>query len=308
MNNMLWGYLIHLGFNFWQEAKDMPDSYGDMTDKSAQTVLKCDPEIWREVTDHLAEQGLNMLLIDLGEGVRYESHPELAVSGSWSTDELRKELARLRAKGITPIPKMNFSTSHDEWLGEYARMVSTPKYYEVCKDLIEEVIDIFDTPELFHLGMDEETYGHQKTYSHAIVRNGDLWWQDFYRNLAVLEKHNVRGWVWSDYAWQHPDIFLQKMPKDVMQSNWHYGSFHNLEDTMIRTYDFLEEHGYDQIPTGALWSCIDNMEFVTKYCKNAVSAAHLKGFLQTSWKAAEPKYKNLHKAALDLLGNAKKNF
>jgi len=308
MNNMLWGYLIHLGFNFWQEAKDMPDSYGDMTDKSAQTVLKCDPKIWREVTDHLAEQGLNMLLIDLGEGVRYESHPELAVSGSWSTDELRQELARLRAKGITPIPKMNFSTSHDEWLGEYARMVSTPKYFEVCKDLIEEVIDIFDTPELFHLGMDEETYGHQKTYSHAIVRNGDLWWQDFYRNLAVLEKHNVRGWVWSDYAWQHPDIFLQKMPKDVMQSNWYYGSFHNLEDTMIRTYDFLEEHGYDQIPTGALWSCIDNMEFVTKYCKNAVSAAHLKGFLQTSWKAAEPKYKNLHKAALDLLGTAKKHF
>lgn len=308
MNNMLWGYLIHLGFNFWQEAKDTPDSYGDMTDKSAQTVLKCDPEIWREVTDHLAEQGLNMLLIDLGEGVRYESHPELAVSGSWSTDELRQELARLRAKGITPIPKMNFSTSHDEWLGEYARMVSTPKYYEVCKDLIEEVIDIFDTPELFHLGMDEETYGHQKTYSHAIVRNGDLWWQDFYRNLEVLEKHNVRGWVWSDYAWQHPDIFLQKMPKDVMQSNWHYGSFHNLEDTMIRTFDLLDEHGYDQIPTGALWSCIDNMEFVTKYCKNAVSAAHLKGFLQTSWKAAEPKYKNLHKAALDLLGTAKKHF
>ena len=140
--NMYWGYLIHLGFNFWQEAKDAPDPYGDMVLKSARSELLCDRRVWTETTDFLAERGGNLLVIDLGEGLRYESHPELAVTGSWTAEELRKELARLRAKGITPIPKMNFSTAHDEWLGEYSRMVSTPKYYEVCKDLLEEVIPV----------------------------------------------------------------------------------------------------------------------------------------------------------------------
>ena len=45
MNQKLyWGYLIHLGFNFWQEAKETPDLYGDMTKKSASSRLLCDKD------------------------------------------------------------------------------------------------------------------------------------------------------------------------------------------------------------------------------------------------------------------------
>ncbi|MBQ1229154.1 MAG: uracil permease, partial [Firmicutes bacterium] len=42
------------------------------------------------------------------------------------------------AMGITIIPKLNFSTNHDVWLGEYSRMVSTSIYYGVCRDLIND--------------------------------------------------------------------------------------------------------------------------------------------------------------------------
>jgi hypothetical protein len=43
----------------------------------------------------------------------YPSHPELAVKGSWSPEKMKSELARLRALGLEPIPKRNFSASHD---------------------------------------------------------------------------------------------------------------------------------------------------------------------------------------------------
>ena len=33
---------------------------------------------------------MNMVVIDLGDGVKYESHPEIAVKGAWSTTELRE--------------------------------------------------------------------------------------------------------------------------------------------------------------------------------------------------------------------------
>ena len=312
-NNIMWGYLIHLGFNFWQEYRETPDRYGDMTDKSAGKELICDKNTWDETTGLLAARGGNMLVIDLGEGVKYNSHPELAVKGSWEPETLRAEIERLRSMGITPIPKMNFSTSHDEWLGPYSRMVSTPTYYQVCRDLLEEVIEIFDNPPLFHLGMDEETYGHQALYAYAAVRNGDLWWQDLYRSIDILEKHNVRPWVWSDYIWSHPEIFVKKMPKTVLQSNWYYDVFFDAksgspDEAIVRAYDLLDKHGYDQIPTGGLWSRADSMEQTVRYCKNVVASDRLKGFLQTSWKATTPKFRYLHLAAVDLLGTARESF
>ena len=35
----------------------------------------------------------------LGEGIRYESHPELAVNGSWSRDEISRELDVYKRQG-----------------------------------------------------------------------------------------------------------------------------------------------------------------------------------------------------------------
>ena len=80
---------------------------------------------------------------------------------------MRDEVVRLREMGLEPIPKLNFSTCHDAWLGPYARMVSTPQYYQVVKDLIAETIEMFGNPRLFHLGMDEEALVHQRQFEYV---------------------------------------------------------------------------------------------------------------------------------------------
>ena len=105
--------------------------------------LRTDETVWRSLTDALGKSGANMLIIDMAEGVFLPSHPELAVKGTWSIEKFQKELARLRAMGLEVIPKMNFSTCHDSWLKDYQRMVSTQKYYQVCADVIKDVVDIF---------------------------------------------------------------------------------------------------------------------------------------------------------------------
>ena len=73
-------------------------------------------------------------------------------------EKLRNEIARLREMGLEPIPKMNFSTAHDIWLGEYSRMVSTKTYYRVCEDLIRDVAELFDHPRLMHIGFRSEEH------------------------------------------------------------------------------------------------------------------------------------------------------
>ncbi|MDI6828271.1 MAG: hypothetical protein QME62_07300 [Armatimonadota bacterium] len=215
-NDKIWAYLIHLGFNFWAD-REAPE--WNLPHITARPYMRFDRELWEQLIPKFLEAGINTLVIDLGEGVKYESHPELAAKDAWTIKELKNELERLRSLGIEPIPKMNFSACHDVWLGPYARMLSTDTYYAVCRDLIQEAIDIFDKPRFFHLGMDEETAAHQTMYDYAVIRQHDLWWHDFLFFVQQVEKNGVRAWIWSDYVWVHPDRFWEKMPKSVLQSN-----------------------------------------------------------------------------------------
>ncbi len=300
----IWGYLIHLGYNMWWEsdAPRMGDEY-----LNASNVLRFDKEVWDELLTHMVDAGINTVVIDLGEGVQYQSHPEISVKGAWSVESLRKELTKMRKMGLNPVPKLNFSTTHDEWLGEYSRCVSSQKYYQVCKDLINEVIDIFDTPDFFHIGMDEETYDHQKYYNYAVIRQGDYWWKDLYFYIDVIEKRGVRPWMWSDYIWRHEEEFIKKMPKSVLQSNWYYGSFDATAGYYVKeridAYLKLAENKFDQVPTGSncWWVCVANFPETVKFCKDNINSEKLVGFLQTVWQPTVKKRKYRHLDAIDFV-------
>ncbi len=299
-----WSYLMHLGYNMWRE-EDAPQTRDY---NNASSRLRLDQAVWDLIIDQLAASGADCVVIDLGEGVQYESHPELAVAGSWPVDQLKKELARIRAKGLLPIPKLNFSATHDEWLGEYSRAVSTRRYYEVCANLIEEVCDIFDQPPFFHLGMDEETIGHQRNHLYAVIRHGDLWWRDLQFFIDQVEKQNVRAWVWSDKIWHHEADFLKKMPRSVLQSNWYYDNLFDYNEAQagyIRAYSVLDEHGYDQVPTGSNWASRENFPQLVQYCQKTIRPEHLFGYMQTPWKPTLNECRYLHLDAIHLLQRAK---
>src|SRR5690606_38528745 len=137
----------------------------------------------------MAAVGMNMVVLNIGDSIQYESHPEISIKNAWSHEKLKSELAKCRSLGIEPIPKLNFSACHDLWLGKYSRMLSTDIYYEVCRDIINEVCVLFDYPRFFHLGMDEETANHQRNLKYAVIRQYDLWWGDLYFLIGQVEKN-----------------------------------------------------------------------------------------------------------------------
>lgn len=282
-------------------------------------TLTFDELLWNTLLKNMASAGMNMVVICIGDAIRYESHPEISIKDAWSHDKLKSELAKCREMGLEPIPKLNFSATHDLWLGEYSRMVSTNKYYDVCRDIIDEVCYLFDYPRFFHLGMDEETANHQKRHNHVVLRQNDLWWGDFYFYVGELEKNGVRPWVWSDYGWHHPEIFFKKMPKSVLQSNWYYGARFDWEKerqddskigwaTYVKWYDELEKHGYDQIPTGSNHSNDINFEATVDYCKKVIDPTRLTGFMTAPWRVVLPPCADQHKEAIAQVGRAIKKF
>ncbi|MCC6729476.1 MAG: Tat pathway signal protein [Chthonomonadales bacterium] len=307
---MIWANLLHLGFNMWADRDDGDPRHAHIT---ARPYLRFDEGLWRDLLRRMAGAGMNMVVLDLGEGVRYESHPELAVEGSWAPARLREELARARDLGIEPIPKLNFSTAHDAWLGEVGRMVSTPRYYAVCADLIAEVTELFDGPRLFHLGMDEESCEHQRHYAFLVVRQHELWWHDLRLLCERVERAGARPWVWSDYLWRHPEAFWANMPRTVLQSNWHYGAQFGVGDDAEggeapRAYLELERHGYDQVPTGSNWATPVNFERTVEFCRGHVGPERLLGFMTAPWYPTLEEHRARHEAAIDQVAAAREGL
>ena len=285
MSKKMWAYLMHLSDNMWG------DPWSRIRWAHYFPELSVDEKVWKETIDFLPAQGINTVLIDIGDAIEYERHPEISVKGAWSKDKLKKELDRMRSMGLTPLPKLNFSAGHDAWLGDYSRMLSTPIYYQVCKDCIEEVAELFDQPEYFHIGLDEENPEMQGGQGYMCIRQMELYWHDVYKLLDYVEGAGCTPWVWPGLTWNPKEIdnYLKRMPKSVLQSNWWYNRFKKLPDGKYASepcniYGILEEHGFKQVPCcstceGYGMSAYETMEMA----KNELTDSNLVGFMTAPW-------------------------
>lgn len=311
-HEFIWSTLVHLSTNLWYDIGNTRCDGSTVWKSPGSTSLRFERKLWNEYVDALIACGSNAIVIDLGDAMIYDSHPEIAVEGAFTKDEMRRELDRLNALGFEVIPKLNFSATHDLWLAEYSRMLSTPKYYEVCRDLIDEICELFDA-RLFHIGFDEETYEHQRDYDYVTVRNGDLWWHDLKFMAECVEKNGARALVWSDYVRSKPDEFVAKLPKSVIPVNWYYFTefgedMSEMARVRVEPFHILERHGFDQIPGGSVEYCKDNIEKLALFCKEHISPDRLLGFIQTTWASVEEKYKDKLFDGASTLGDAIRAF
>jgi hypothetical protein len=205
---------------------------------------------------------------------------------------MRAELARLRSIGLTPIPKYNFSCRHNAWMGLWAYRVGTPEYYEFCKDIIEETVELFDTPALFHLGYDEEEAPAEHEVNICRSRKKKI--IDLNFMCDILRKNGVRPWIWFDRpSYKDFDEFEEVMPKDVLISTGYYdtipdrGSAYDVPEaaTWIRE---LDERGYEQVPTSSTWSWHCNTKETMIFCRKYLNGNSVIGHMTASWMMTTP--------------------
>jgi hypothetical protein len=68
----------------------------------------------------------------------------------------------------------------------------------------------------------------------------------------------------------------------------------------------MGELGYDQVPTGSVWSKLDNFEGLTKYCVENIRSESLMGMMQTAWERIDPDWMHVHDNCVKTLKAAKK--
>ena len=297
---MIWSLYAMLGRNMWWV--DNPE-------------LDFEDEAWDKILEACHKNGLNQIVLDVGEGLQYKSHPELARKGAWSHERAKAEVARCRELGIELIPKLNFSATHHKWLGDYGLMMSTPIYYQVCRELIEETYEAFDRPRYFHIGMDEE--GDAQFFSKQEMvhyRQGELIWHDLKFLIDVVKNCGAKPWIWGDMCVYNPEEFRKHIPADdVVLQPWIYYAvrrehytpcmakprWHSIKES--EGVDYVEEaniwqvmthegeramnDGYETVPTPSNWGdnewCHDD---VVEFYVNNNKAGKLLGFMTAPWK------------------------
>ena len=283
----MWAILLRLGVN--TNAKPGDCRPYEMEDEFRyHEKLFCDKETWRKVTEYLPTKGINTVVIDINEGVKLDSHPELAVPGSWEKAELKEELRRLRTLGLNPIPKFDFSCAHNAWLKEYAYQIGTPVYRQVCEDIVRETIEIFEKPEFFHLGMDRDDTSHQKYSPVRIVRSWKQKTEDACALFDVCLENGVRPWIWlnaknvEEYGGE--ERFKTNIPKEVLISNGCHMSVHpaDVDETLspnTALFNKLDEWGYEQVPVGQRRDWLPNVIQTLRYGKGHVSEKSIQGYM-----------------------------
>ena len=301
------GILIHIGTNLWYEVGNNRGGGEKVWQRAGSDKMRFEKDLFWELVDHAKACGINTVVLDLADGIVYESHPELGIEGSIEREELMEMIKRLRELGLDIIPKLNFSTCHDVWLKDYSRMVSTKPYYDVCRDIINEVCDVFE-PEIIHLGMDEENYENQSKYDCAVVRQNDLWWHDLRFLVDVVESRGAKAMIWSDYARHRPDEFTKKCPKSVVQCPWYY--FNKFEGDLtegerIRVEPFLRlaDAGYTIIAGGSNEYFKENVSLLDEFCRKRLPQDCYTGIIQTTWVATTEKWRAPLFEAVELMKN-----
>lgn len=236
-NEKMFSILLHLSNNMWG------DENSRLRFSHWHPEMDADYEVWRRVIDALPAYGFNSVLIDVGDAVQYESHPEISLPGAWTKDFFKAELDHMRKIGLTPFPKLNFSGGHDAWLKVYSRMLGTDTYRKVAADLMKEVYELFGKPRYFHLGMDEENPTCQRALQFSCTRRNGVLWKDMFHLFHTCETLGSMPWIWSDFYWSHPEEFLYNMPKSVLQCPWNYSSLPTLPSK--RYSDLTLESSYD---------------------------------------------------------------
>ncbi len=191
----------------------------------------------------LVRHKMNTLVLIVGQGVKLDSHPELAGPAAWSKEQLRQVLrfARERYLDVVPLQTIlghaNWFTLHykDLWEdGDYhIACVSHPQTQQILTDVITEIADLFQ-PRRFHLGMDEAWWKtldvpeEKRCKLCAGKPKSEIFAAQAIRYHDLLKARGIESMAWGDMLLPEHNggtpydtaKALERLPRDLILCNW----------------------------------------------------------------------------------------
>ncbi len=268
----------------------------------------------RLVAEGLAPRGFNVLILEIGYGFEYTSHPELECRGI-NKAQARELAAVCREHNIRLIPLFN-CLGHQSWaehtsnlLAKYPEFDETPhvpadnkgiycrewcpSHPDVNKivfDLLDELIDAFEA-DAMHVGMDEVfLIGDEKCPRCRGKDVGELFAKVVNELHAhLVGKRKVEMLMWGDRlldsavmkygTWEASKTgshrAIDLIPRDIIICDWHYEP---RED--YPSVQFFQEKGFRVLPS--TWKTPKAAVALIRASRKDATDKML-GFLFTGW-------------------------
>jgi len=187
------------------------------------------------ILEAMQKNGLNTIVVDIADGVIYESHPELQRHYSVPIGQLARFAGAAHDHGIDFVPKLNFAKSgrnlHDMWMKPHWSqrnfLRGRNEYWRVAGELIDELVSVCSPQHYFHIGMDEDHLRSVNQFVDAIQILTDK-----------ISAHNLRPVMWNDTCYENRNVIAQvhadkcraaepRIPKSVIQVLWDYDLVHH---------------------------------------------------------------------------------
>jgi hypothetical protein len=187
-------------------------------------------EFIKFIDEEMAPRNVNILILRVDYGYKYESHPELRDSIALSKKDVKKLVAVCKKHNIRIIPQINL-LGHQSWAGRVGNLlkaypefdetpdVKMPEKYEwpnadglYCKsycplhpdvhkvvfDVVDEICDVFET-DAFHAGMDEVFYiGEEQCPRCSGKDKAELFAGEVWTIRNHLADKDRQLWIWGD--------------------------------------------------------------------------------------------------------------
>jgi hypothetical protein len=195
---------------------------------------------YRRFIEFIAERGADTLQWhfsdDQGCAIRFDSLPAAASPNAYSKEEVRELVAFARGLGINVIPELA-TLGHTRYItgvgGTYAKLAENDHFYssicpvapltcEVVGGLLDEVIDLFDSP-IIHVGLDETNLGGHPLTAEALKtrETSDLFVEHALFLHDRITRRGRRMMMWGDCVAEYSKV-ANVLPKDILVGNWQY--------------------------------------------------------------------------------------
>lgn len=279
-----------ISFRIGSNMFDKPDALytRDIEDGAYHEKVYFEKDAFHKMTEEAKSFGFDTLVLELAEGIMYESHPELAIEGSMPRDEFKAELDRLKGMGFGLIPLVDFSPAKNAWM-QGLGYVGTKRYENACEDILREVIELFEKPEYVQLGFEDESFSAQEDNAVINKRHFEKRIADANRLFDICREYGVKPWIWMSEkileSYGGEEEFRAGIPTDVTVTSLAFKrvqEYHIKEkraDKSMMLVKDLAEWGYPQIPMASTWlyHAVPNQafSFYTKHCDGSKFAGFL---------------------------------
>lgn len=270
------------------------------------------PLLIRLVSETLPTRRVNTLILQIDYGYKFNTHPEIHVKNCFTERQIGALVQIARRHNVKVIPLLN-CYGHQSWRKERVGALlraypefnetsdwniqycanwcpSNTKVYDVIYDLIDELLEAFETDSI-HLGMDEVFEFGKCPRCKAKNLTPSEWFAKVVNALYshVCETRKAKMLIWGDRlvdGYRTPYNFMngarngthhaiKMIPKDIVLCDWHY----HLHKT-YPSVDQFEKAGFDYLICG--WRKIKAVNAFLRYAE-LHGKRHYKGVVATNW-------------------------